>query len=124
MINKLKKILKNKLYRELDKKDITLRELREFQENGAIIIDVRSKQEYEEGHVDGSILIPEYEIRKEIEKIIKDKNKNIVVYCSSGGRSKKAQKILNKMGYENVYNLYNGITSYLDFYWVMLKLII
>ena len=73
MINKLKKILKNKLYRELDKKDITLRELRELQENGAIIIDVRSKQEYEEGHVDGSILIPEY---------------------------------------ENVYNLYNGITSY------------
>ena len=112
MINKLKKILKNKLYRELDKKDITLRELRELQENGAIIIDVRSKQEYEEGHVDGSILIPEYEMRKEVEKIIKDKNKNIVVYCSSGGRSKKAQKILNKMGYENVYNLYNGITSY------------
>lgn len=77
-----------------------------------MLIDVRSPQEFREGHLDGAISIPEYDIKKEIEKIVLDKNKNIVVYCSSGGRSKKAQKTLNKLGYQNVYNVYNGFINY------------
>ncbi len=108
MINKIKKILKNKWYREIEDKDITINELKQLQKDGAIVIDVRSPQEYREGHIDGSISIPEYEIKKEIENIVLDKNKIIVVYCSSGGRSKKAQKILKRLGYLNVYNLYEG----------------
>ena len=108
MINKIKSMIKNKWYRDIDEDDIQIEELKKFQKEGAIIIDVRSPQEYREGHIDGAISIPEYDIKKEIEKIVLDKNKNIVVYCSSGGRSKKAQKILNKLGYQNVYNVYEG----------------
>ena len=112
MINKIKKIIKNKWNREIDENDIGLEELKQLQKEDGIIIDVRSPQEYKEGHIDGAILIPEYEIKKGIENRIPDKNKNIVVYCSSGGRSKKVQKLLKKLGYHHVYNLYNGLTNY------------
>ena len=108
MINKIKSMIKNKWYRDIDEDDIQIEELKKFQKEGAIIIDVRSPQEYREGHIDGAISIPEYEIKKEVEKKLKDKDINIVVYCSSGGRSKKAQKQLKKLGYKNVYNLYEG----------------
>lgn len=111
MINKIKNVIKNKWRRQMEEQDITLDELKQFQNEGAIVIDVRSPQEYREGHIDGAISIPEYEIKKKIENIVLDKDKNIVVYCSSGGRSKKAQKVLKKLGYQNVYNLYEG---YLD----------
>lgn len=121
MIRKIKNIIKSKLYRGMEEGDIELEELKQLQKEGVIIIDVRSPQEYEEGHVDGAILIPEYEIKKSIENKVKDKNQNIVVYCSSGTRSKKAQKSLKKLGYENVYNLYNGFFNYWDFYKFMLK---
>lgn len=108
MINKIKNVIKNKWRRQMEEQDITLDELKQFQNEGAIVIDVRSPQEYREGHIDGAISIPEYEIKKKIENIVLDKDKNIVVYCSSGGRSKKAQKVLKKLGYQNVYNLYEG----------------
>ena len=108
MINKIKKAIKNRLYREIEEKDIDLQEAKQLQNDGAIIIDVRSPQEYREGHIGGAISIPEYEIKKEAQKKLKNKNETIVVYCSSGGRSKKAQKRLRKLGYQNVYNLYEG----------------
>ena len=111
MINKIKDIIKNKWYREIEENDIGLEELKQFQKEGAIIIDVRSPQEFREGHIDGAISIPEYEIKKEAGNRLVDKEKDIIVYCSSGGRSKKAQKLLRKLGYQNVYNLYEG---YLD----------
>ena len=116
MIRKIKNMIKSKLDRGMEEGDIEIEELREFQKEGAIIIDVRRPQEYKEGHIDGAIIIPEYEIKRKIENKVQDKNQNIVVYCSSGSRSKKAQKILKKLGYENVYNLYNGFFNYWDFY--------
>lgn len=112
MIDKIKKLIKNKWYREMEEGDIGLEDLQKLQKEGIILIDVRSPQEYREGHIDGAISIPEYEIKKKVEKILKDKNRKIIVYCSSGGRSKKAQKALKKLGYKNVYNLYNGLSNY------------
>ena len=101
-------MIRSKWYRDIEENDIGLKELKQFQKEGAIIIDVRSPQEYREGHISGAISIPEYEIKKEAQKKLKNKNETIVVYCSSGGRSKKAQKQLRKLGYQNVYNLYEG----------------
>lgn len=121
MIDKIKRIIKKKWNREIDEKDIGLEDLKKLQEEGAMIVDVRSPQEYREGHIDGAISIPEYEIKKEAENRLVDKEKNIVVYCSSGGRSKKAQKLLKKLGYSHVYNLYNGLTNYWDFCELMIK---
>lgn len=90
-------------------KDITKEDINSYINKGAIIIDVRSPQEYREGHVDGAISIPDYQIKKKIEKRIPNKDSLIVVYCSTGHRSQKAQQILEELGYINVYNVYEGI---------------
>ena len=89
-------------------KEIELKEVIEMQKKGAILIDVRSPQEYREGHLLNSILIPEYEIKNQIQKKL-EKDTKIIVYCSTGHRSKEAKKILENLGYEEVYNLSNGI---------------
>ena len=86
-----------------DQKDITKEDLDSY------IKDVRSPQEYREGHVDGSICIPDYQIKRDIQKYVKDKDEIIVVYCSTGHRSQRCQQILENMGYTNVYNVYDGI---------------
>ena len=93
-------------------KEIDEENLEDFIKTGVTIIDVRSKQEYDEGHIDGAILIPEYEIKERIEEIVKNKEEKILVYCSSGTRSKIAQEELIKKGYKNVYNLKDGVFYY------------
>ena len=66
MINKIKNIIKNKWNREIDENDIRLEELKQLQKENTIIIDVRSPQEYKEKHIRSAILIPSYEINKNI----------------------------------------------------------
>lgn len=90
-------------------KDIRKEDINKYIKQGAIIIDVRSQQEYKEGHIDGAICIPDYQIRKNIQKYVPNKNEIIILYCSTGHRSQDAQKILENMGYENVYNVYEGV---------------
>ena len=75
------------------------------------LIDVRSNQEYEEGHLVGAINISMYTIEKEILNYVKNKNDLIILYCSSGGRSREAKKTLENLGYQNVYNLKGGIDT-------------
>ena len=71
-------------------------------ESGYIIIDARTQEEYDEGHISGAILIPEYEIVDRAEKELPDKDQLILVYCRSGRRSKIAAEELVKLGYTNV----------------------
>ena len=71
-------------------------------EEGYIILDVRTQEEYHQGHIPGAILIPEYEIAKRAEKELPDKDQLILVYCRSGRRSKIAAEELVKLGYANV----------------------
>ena len=71
-------------------------------ESGYIIIDARTQEEYDEGHIPGAILIPEYEIADRAEKELPDKKQLILVYCRSGRRSKIAAEELVKLGYTNV----------------------
>ena len=70
--------------------------------DGYVILDVRTQEEYDEAHIDGAILIPDYEIAAKAESILKDKNQLILVYCRSGRRSKNAAEALVKLGYTNV----------------------
>lgn len=77
--------------------------------DGGILIDVRTRQEFLEGHLEGAILIPYYEIRKKIVNIIPTKEQCIVLYCQNGGRSVKAYEVLKKIGYSNLYNLKGGL---------------
>ena len=71
-------------------------------ESGYIIIDARTQEEYDQGHIPGAILIPEYEIAERAEKELPDKNQLLLVYCRSGRRSKIAAEELVKLGYTNV----------------------
>ena len=71
-------------------------------ESGYIIIDARTQEEYDQGHIPGAILIPEYEIADRAEKELLDKDQLILVYCRSGRRSKIAAEELVKLGYTNV----------------------
>lgn len=112
MLNKLKRKILYRFFRNMELYDITMQELKSKQSNGAIVVDVRSLQEYEEGHICGAINIPEYEINFKIDKSLPNKDKEIVIYCSSGIRSKNAYKKLIKLGYKNVYNLYGGLENY------------
>ena len=71
-------------------------------EENYIILDVREQYEYDEYHIDGAILIPDYEIAEKAEEILKDKEQLILVYCRSGRRSKLASEVLANLGYTNV----------------------
>lgn len=74
-------------------------------EEGIIVLDVRTKEEYKEKHIPNSMLIPLVDLEKEVEEKISDKNTTIFVYCRSGRRSKSATEKLIEMGYENVFDL-------------------
>lgn len=110
--------------RYMEPNDITMEQLKNMQIQGAILIDIRSPQEYNEGHLEGAIVLPEYEIYSKARKILPNKNQTIIVYCGNGIRSKKSQRIMRRMGYTNVYNLYKGTENYWDFRMFMLKYLI
>ncbi len=75
----------------------------ELVKQGAIILDVRSKGEYASGHIKGSINIPVDALGNSLNQL-KDKNKPIITCCASGMRSAAAKSVLQKNGYQEVYN--------------------
>jgi len=103
----LRKILR-KVYRFKD--SIYQNEIMTIVNNNknVILLDVRSKQEYDEGHLKGAINIPVYELEYRVEEL-KDKESIIIAYCSAGIRSRKAIGILKKLGYKNLYNVEDGV---------------
>ena len=80
-------------------------------EEEPIILDVRTREEYEEVHIPNSILIPDFEIEKLAPVKIEDKNAKILLYCRSGRRSELAAKKLIDLGYTNVYD-FGGIIDW------------
>jgi phage shock protein E len=70
-----------------------------------LIIDVRTVEEWNGGHIEGALLIPYDQIDKNIGTVAKDKSKRIYLYCRSGRRSAIARETLSKMGYKDVVNL-------------------
>ena len=77
------------------------KEMMDTQKN-YIILDTRTQEEYDEGHIPGAILIPYDEILQKAESVLTDKNQLILVYCRSGRRSKLASEDLVKLGYQNI----------------------
>ncbi|MBQ4611630.1 MAG: rhodanese-like domain-containing protein [Clostridia bacterium] len=77
---------------------------------GALLLDVRTPDEYREGHIPGSVNIPLQSIA--MGRTPSDnKNKQIYVYCHSGSRSRQAVSMLKSMGYSNAKNI-GGIAAY------------
>ena len=76
-----------------------------------IIIDVRSKIEFESGHLENAINIPHEYIAGKIGSVADDLNQKIIIYCRSGARAEVASTALVTMGYKNVYT-FGGINSW------------
>lgn len=108
IINKLKRNLK----RECNSvNEISYAQIKEMiKHNTVILLDVRSVQEYNEGHLNSAINIPLSELKIKA-PIILNCNDIIIAYCQVGVRSKKAAVILNKLGYRNVYTLAGGLDN-------------
>lgn len=71
-------------------------------EKDRIILDVRSREEFDQGHIPGAILIPNTEIEAKAADLLPDKDQLILVYCRSGRRSKLAAQSLADLGYTNI----------------------
>ena len=71
-------------------------------EEGYVILDVRTQEEYDQGHIPGAIVISHEEIAEKAEKVLTDKEQLILVYCRSGRRSKIAAEALVELGYTNI----------------------
>jgi rhodanese-related sulfurtransferase len=74
------------------------------------LLDVRTPREYGKGKLTGSVLIPIAELERRFAEV--PKNRTILVYCAVGGRSQFAAHFLNKRGYQNVYNMIDGIDGW------------
>jgi rhodanese-related sulfurtransferase len=80
-------------------------------EKNIVILDVRTEDEYNEGHIDKSVLIPLDDLKDRVQEMLKDKDQKILIYCRSGNRSNQAGKILEELGYTNLYD-FGGINSW------------
>ena len=76
----------------------------ELKRNGAIIVDVRSPQEYKGGNIEGSINIPLDGLRKNLGKLKEKEDKIVITCCASGMRSATAKGILKAKGFKEVHN--------------------
>jgi len=66
------------------------------------ILDVRTQEEYDQGHIPGAVVISHEEIEEKAEDVLTDKDQLILVYCRSGRRSKLAAEALVELGYTNI----------------------
>ena len=80
------------------------------QTSNAMLVDVRTPEEYREGHIPGSINLP-LQVMGLAERLVPNKQTTVYVYCQSGGRSRQAAQVLRQMGYNNVENL-GGISAW------------
>ena len=71
-------------------------------EEDYIILDVRTQDEYDQGHIPGAIVISHDEIVEKAEEVLTDKDQLILIYCRSGRRSKLAAEALVELGYTNI----------------------
>lgn len=76
-----------------------------------VLLDVRTDAEYAQKHIDGAMLIPDFEITDRAETELPEKDQTILVYCRSGRRSASTAKVLVQMGYTSVYD-FGGIIDW------------
>lgn len=82
-----------------------------MEDQDVIIVDVRTLAEYQEGHIQGALLIPNESIGSDPIALLDDKDAVILVYCRSGNRSAQAAQKLIKLGYKNVYD-FGGVIDW------------
>jgi sulfur-carrier protein adenylyltransferase/sulfurtransferase len=81
-------------------------------ERGCVIVDVREREEWDEGHLPGAVHVPRGHLESRIESAAPDKSRPVLVYCASGNRSAFAAKTLEELGYDHVVSLSGGFTDW------------
>ena len=86
--------------------------LRKADTNSTVVLDVRTKKEYREGHIPGSVLIDfnADDFEQQVAKL--DKSKTYLVHCAAGGRSARACKKMDQLGFQKLYNLEGGMGAW------------
>jgi len=94
--------------------DVTVEEAKSLIESNSslIILDVRTREEYESGHIEGAILIPVSELEDRLDELSKEEE--LLVYCRTGNRSSSAVNILKANGYIKIFHLNDGITAWIN----------
>jgi len=92
-------------------KKISPEDAKEMMTEDSLILDVRTKEEFEMGYIVGAVLLPVDQITEGNFQILEDKNQTILIYCRSGNRSAVAAKALIEAGYTKVYD-FGGIIDW------------
>ena len=98
--------------------DITVQEAKAMIDNNkdVLILDVRTESEFAQGHLDGAINIPHFDIEERYKELNIDKNKPIITICTMGGRSRLAAESLSKLEFTNVSNMVGGLNEWYKVY--------
>jgi sulfur-carrier protein adenylyltransferase/sulfurtransferase len=105
-------------YRELlqqiksEIEEIDASHARELIDEGSAVVDVRERDEWDEGHLPGAVHVPRGHLESRIERAEPDKERTVILYCSSGNRSAFAAKALEELGYERAVSLAGGFTDW------------
>jgi len=99
-------VIENAEYKKISPQDAEV-----MMSGDVIILDVRTIDEFNIGHIPNAILLPDNEIAERAGDVITDKSQTILVYCRSGGRSERSARLLIDLGYTDVYD-FGGIMDW------------
>lgn len=91
--------------------EVSPEEARRMIAEGALVLDVRDREEFEQGHMDGALNISRGTLEMRIIEAVPDKQTTIVCHCAAGNRGVLAADNLKRMGYENVVNIAGGLNA-------------
>lgn len=84
---------------------VSAEEARKHLNQGAVVIDVRSADEFQSSHLPEAVNIPLNQLCEEIARYVPDKRRAVLLHCLSGGRSALGKQTLRQLGYTNAFNL-------------------
>ena len=93
-------------------REVSAEEARALAGAGAVLVDVREADEWSQGHVPGALFIPRGYLELQVEEKVKDKDREVVVYCAGGTRSALGAKSLRELGYTQVSSMQGGFTRW------------
>ncbi|HEX7510874.1 MAG TPA: rhodanese-like domain-containing protein [Chitinivibrionales bacterium] len=103
------------MFNKNDNAQIAALEAHTLMQAGALtVLDVRTADEFKQGHINKALLIPVDQLSQRIKELSHLKEKKILVYCRSGGRSSSAVRILRAHGFIDIVNLQGGIMSWMS----------
>lgn len=93
-------------------KEVSPSEADELASEGAVVLDVRDREEFEQGHIEGAAQLSRGTLEMRINEVVPDKDAPIVCYCAGGNRGALAADTLQNMGYKNVFSIEGGLKAY------------